>query len=47
MRLERLYASAALVEEARDRDDLRVVSDPEPLAFDADGGLVAPTPDPD
>ena len=47
MRLERLYASTALVEEARGRDDLRVVSDPEPLEFDADGGLVAPTPDPD
>mgnify|MGYP000563180086 CR=1 FL=1 len=47
MRLERLYASTALVEEARGRDDLRVVREPEPMAFDADGGLVAPTPDPD
>jgi len=47
MRLERLYASAALVEEARDRDDLRVVREPEPMEFDADGGFVAPTPDPD
>jgi len=47
MRLERLYASPALVEEARDCDDLRVVREPEPIEFDADGGFVAPTPDPD
>jgi hypothetical protein len=47
MRLERLYASPALTEEARHRDDLRVVREPEPIEFDPDGGLVAPTPDPD
>jgi hypothetical protein len=45
MRLERLYASPALVEEARDRDDLRVVSEPKPVAFDEDGDFVAPSPD--
>jgi hypothetical protein len=45
MRLERLYASAALVEEARDRDDLRVVREPEPVAFDDEGQFVAPSPD--
>ena len=47
MRLERLYASTALIAEARGRDDLRVVREPEPIEFDADGGFVAPTPDPD
>ena len=45
MRLERCYASAALVEEARDRDDLRVVAEPEELAFDDDGEFAAPSPD--
>jgi hypothetical protein len=45
MRLERLYASAALVEEARDRDDLHVVREPEPVAFDDEGQFVAPSPD--
>ena len=33
MRLHRLYASAALVEEARERDDLRVVEEPAPIDF--------------
>ncbi|MFB6156820.1 MAG: DUF362 domain-containing protein [Haloferacaceae archaeon] len=46
MRLERCYASASLVEAARDRDDLQVVEEPEPVAFDEGGDLAAPTPDP-
>ncbi|OYR49272.1 DUF362 domain-containing protein [Halorubrum sp. Eb13] len=43
MRLGRLYASPALVEEARERDDLRVLAEPSPIEFD-DGRFVAPTP---
>ena len=43
MRLGRLYASPALVEEARDRDDLAVVDEPAPIEFD-DGQFVAPSP---
>lgn len=43
MRLDRLYASPALVDEARERDDLRVVSEPNAIEFDG-GGFVAPTP---
>jgi hypothetical protein len=43
MRLHRSYASQALVEEARERDDLRVVREPEPVAFD-DGEFASPTP---
>jgi hypothetical protein len=45
MRLERCYASAPLVEAARDRDDLRVVAEPGDLAFDDDGGFAAPSPE--
>ena len=45
MHLERLYASDALVEEARERDDLRVVSEPEPVEL-RDGDLVAESPTP-
>ena len=41
--LERLYASEALVEAARGRDDLRVVSEPAPIEFE-DGAFVAPSP---
>ncbi|MFB6106111.1 MAG: DUF362 domain-containing protein [Halobacteriaceae archaeon] len=44
MHLEQLYASPALVEAARDRDDLRVLEEPEPVAFDEDGQFVAPSP---
>jgi hypothetical protein len=44
MRLERCYASAPLIEAARDCDDLRVVADPQELAFDDDGEFAAPTP---
>ncbi|MFD1599179.1 DUF362 domain-containing protein [Halobellus rarus] len=40
MRLHRLRASAALVEEARDRDDLRVVAEPSPIEFE-DGAFAA------
>ena len=43
MRLDRLYASPALVEAARERDDLRVVAKPTPIEFD-DGRFAAPTP---
>ena len=43
MRLERLYASPALVEEAREREDLRVVEEPSPVEFD-DGTFASPTP---
>ncbi|WP_231187702.1 DUF362 domain-containing protein [Haladaptatus sp. DYF46] len=42
MHLHRLYASTVLVEEARDRDDLRVVEDPSPIAF-TDGEFDAPS----
>jgi hypothetical protein len=45
MNLKRLYASEALVEEARERDDLCVVSEPEPVEL-GDGDLVAPSPTP-
>jgi hypothetical protein len=44
MRLERCYASEPLIEAARERDDLRVVAEPEELAFD-DGDFAAPSPD--
>ncbi len=43
MHLGRFYASEALVEEARERDDLRVVSEPEPIEFE-DGEFAAPSP---
>ncbi|GAD53250.1 iron-sulfur cluster binding protein [Halarchaeum acidiphilum MH1-52-1] len=42
MHLGRLYASSALVEAARDRDDLRVVEEPTPMAFE-DGAFAAPS----
>ncbi|MFH5801695.1 lactate racemase domain-containing protein [Haladaptatus sp. CMAA 1911] len=45
MRLKRLYASEALVEEARDRDDLRVVQEPKSVRFE-DGRFASPSPDP-
>ncbi|MFB6141202.1 MAG: DUF362 domain-containing protein [Halosimplex sp.] len=41
MHLQRLYASPALVDEARERDDLRVLEEPSPIAFD-DGEFAAP-----
>jgi hypothetical protein len=44
MRLERCYASVSLIEEARDRDDFRVVDGPEPVEFD-DGRFVKPSPE--
>jgi hypothetical protein len=43
MRLQRLYASPALVAAARDRSDLRVVAEPSPVAFEA-GEFAAPSP---
>ena len=39
MRLSRVAASAPLIEEARDRDDLRVVEEPAPVEFE-DGQFV-------
>ena len=47
MRLERLYVSEALLEEARERDDLRVVREADPVEFDAEGQFLAPSPDAD
>jgi hypothetical protein len=44
MHLERIYASEALIEEAREREDLRVVREPEPIAFDERGDFDAPSP---
>ena len=44
MRLQRCYASRSLVEEARDREDLRVVAEPAPIEFD-DGEFAAPPPE--
>ena len=43
MHLQRLYASTALVEEAKERDDLRVVEAPRPIRFEA-GDFAAPSP---
>ncbi|ERG91446.1 MAG: uncharacterized conserved protein (DUF2088) [Haloquadratum walsbyi J07HQW1] len=42
MHLHRLYASPALIAEARDRADLRVVEEPSPITFD-DGQFAAPS----
>jgi hypothetical protein len=44
MRLQRCYASAPLVEAARARDDLRVVAEPDDIAFDDGGDFAAPSP---
>ena len=43
MHLERLYASEVLIAEARDREDLRVVTEPEPVELRG-GDLAAPSP---
>jgi hypothetical protein len=43
MHLGRLYASPALIEEARERDDLRVIEEPGPIAFES-GDFAAPPP---
>jgi hypothetical protein len=45
MRLEELYVSEALVEEARERPDLEVIKEPEPVEF-VDGSFAAPSPVP-
>ena len=45
MRLQRCYASKPLVEEARERDDLRVVEAATPVEFDEDGRFAAASPD--
>lgn len=44
MHLRRLYASTALIEEARDRDDLRVIEEPTQINFDS-GDFTTPSPD--
>ena len=43
MHLQRFYASTALVKEARERDDLRVVEAPSPIRFES-GDFAAPSP---
>jgi len=43
MHLQRLYASPALLEAARERDDLRVVEEPSSIEFEA-GDFLAPSP---
>jgi len=43
MHLQRLYASTALVDEARKRDDLRIVEEPLPVDFES-GDFTAPSP---
>ncbi|MFB6256197.1 MAG: DUF362 domain-containing protein [Haloplanus sp.] len=47
MRLGRCYASAPLIEAARERDGLRVVAEPDDIAFDDGGDFAAPSPDGD
>lgn len=44
-RLKQCYASTPLVEAARERADLRVVSEPAPIEFDDGGAFAAPPPD--
>jgi hypothetical protein len=44
-RLKQCYASTPLVEAARERADLRVVSEPAPIEFDDEGAFAAPPPD--
>jgi hypothetical protein len=41
MHFHRPYASRALVERARERDDLRVLEEPTPIAF-TDGEFASP-----
>ncbi len=43
MRLHRCYVSSALVAEARERGDLRVLEEPSPIEFE-NGAFAAPTP---
>ncbi|KYH26041.1 hypothetical protein HAPAU_11320 [Halalkalicoccus paucihalophilus] len=45
MRLQRCYASAALCEAAREREDLRVVEEPGRIEFDSGGGFAADSPE--
>jgi hypothetical protein len=45
MRLQRCYASAALCEAAREREDLRVVEEPGGIEFDSGGGFAAGSPE--
>lgn len=47
MRLERMYASEALIEASRDREDLHVVEEPTDVTFTHTGRFEAPTPDAD
>jgi hypothetical protein len=43
MHLQRIYASTALVETAREREDLRVVEEPSPIEFES-GDFADPSP---
>lgn len=43
MRLDRFYASTALIEKAREREDLRVVAETSPIEFE-NGRFVLPSP---
>jgi hypothetical protein len=45
MRMKQCYASEPLIEAARDRDEIRVVSEPTDLEFDEAGDFAAPSPD--
>ena len=44
MRLQRCYASKPLIEAARDRDDLQVIDEPEPVTFDEAGDFDLASP---
>ncbi|WP_254274652.1 DUF362 domain-containing protein [Haloarcula marina] len=43
MHLSRLYASKALIDESRNREDLKIIKEPKPLSFDS-GNFTMPTP---
>ena len=45
MRLETVYASPPLIDQARERDDLHVLADPSPIDFDRNGDVRAKSPD--
>jgi len=41
LELDEIYLSEALVKEVAGRDDLEIIDDLQPMAFDKDGNLVA------
>ena len=43
LKLDELWASAALLEEAREHPDLEILTEPRPAGFDASLALLAPT----